>query len=125
MVTAPPSTYPLPLQAALAIADEVGGPAGRAPAPPAPLATAGHTRRHRRRRHGPLVVTEVGSTKDHPGTRAGYAGHDGGIRQVVRRIADPAVLRWSDDTRRGYLGIWGRWSAWTLGTRCFTHPWPQ
>lgn len=98
---------------------------GLAAAAPATLVTAGHTHRHRRRRHGPVVVTEVGSTKDHPGTWGGYVVHDGGIRQVVRRIADPTALRWTDATRRGYLGIWGRWSAWTLGTRCFTHPWPQ
>jgi predicted phosphodiesterase len=97
---------------------------GLAAAAPPTLVTSGHTHRHRRRHHGPLVVTEVGSTKDHPGTWAGYVVHDGGIRQVVRRIADPEVLRWTDATRRGYLGVWGRWSAWTLGARCFTHAWP-
>ena len=70
------------------------------------------------------MVTEVGSTKDHPGTWAGYAVHDGGIRQVVRRVAAPEAIRWTEATRRGYLGLWGGWSAWTLDARCFTHPWP-
>jgi predicted phosphodiesterase len=97
---------------------------GLAAAHPATLVTSGHTHRHRRRAHGPLVVTEVGSTKDHPGTWAGYVATDAGIRQVVRRIAAPDVLRWTEATRRGYLGVWGRWSSWTLSARCFTHRWP-
>lgn len=96
---------------------------GLAGAHPATLVTSGHTHRHRRRGHGPLAVTEVGSTKDHPGTWAGYAVHDGGIRQVVRRVAAPEAIRWTEATRRGYLGVWGRWSSWTLEARCFTHPW--
>jgi 3',5'-cyclic-AMP phosphodiesterase len=97
---------------------------GLADAHPATLVTSGHTHRHRRRHHGPLVITEVGSTKDHPGTWAGYVAHDAGIRQVVRRIAAPEALRWTDRTRRSYLGMWGPWSAWTLSARCFTHRWP-
>jgi Icc protein len=97
---------------------------GLAAAHPATLVTSGHTHRHRRRRHGPLVVTEVGSTKDFPGTWAGYVVADRGIRQVVRRIAAPDALRWTETTRRGYLGIWGPWSAGTLSARCFTHCWP-
>jgi predicted phosphodiesterase len=97
---------------------------GLAAAHPATLVTSGHTHRHRRRRHGPLVVTEVGSTKDYPGTWAGYVASDAGIRQVVRRIAAPEALRWTEATRRGYLGTWARWSAWKLSARCFAHPWP-
>ena len=50
---------------------------------PDTLVTSGHTHRHRRRRYGPLTLTEVGSTKDYPGTWAGYVVHEGGIRQVV------------------------------------------
>jgi hypothetical protein len=71
-----------------------------------------------------VVVTEVGSTKDHPGTWAGYAVHDGGIRQVVRRVAAPEAIRWTEATRRSYLGVWGPWSTWARSARCFTHPWP-
>ncbi|MGZ4708349.1 MAG: metallophosphoesterase family protein [Acidimicrobiales bacterium] len=91
---------------------------------PAALVTSGHTHRHRRRRHGPVVVTEVGSPKDFPGTWAGYVVHEGGIRQVVRRIARPDVLRWTDRSASAALGLWGRWSPGTLDDRCFSHTWP-
>ena len=87
------------------------------------LVTSGHTHRHRARRAGSVVITEVGSPKDHPGTWAGYAVHEGGIRQVVRRVADPRVLRWTEDTKRALFGIWGRWSPGRLDDRCFSHAW--
>lgn len=95
-----------------------------AAANPATLVTSGHTHRHRRHRHGPLVVTETGSTKDYPGTWAGYAVHEGGIRQVVRRVAAPDCIAWTERTRRAVGGLWGHWSPGTLAQRCFTHPWP-
>ena len=91
---------------------------------PATVITSGHTHRHRSRRIGPLLLTEVGSPKDHPGTWAGYAVHEGGIRQVVRRVMQPEVLRWTEDTRRALFGIWGRWSPGRLDDRCLTHRWP-
>lgn len=96
-----------------------------AAANPATLVTSGHTHRHRRRTHGPVVVTEVGSTKDYPGTWAGYAVHDGGIRQVVRRTADPAAIRWTERVGDTLMGVWARWSPGTLDARCFTHTWPE
>jgi 3',5'-cyclic-AMP phosphodiesterase len=88
------------------------------------LVTCGHTHRHRRRDHGPVVVTEVGSTKDYPGTWAGYAVHEGGIRQVVRRIADPEAIRWTERVGDTLLGAWAAWSTGRLDQRCFTHRWP-
>ncbi|MDX6661090.1 MAG: 3,5-cyclic-AMP phosphodiesterase [Solirubrobacteraceae bacterium] len=95
-----------------------------AEANPATLLTTGHTHRYRARRVGPLLLTEVGSTKDHPGAWAGYVVHEGGIRQVVRRIEEPGVLRWTEATRQALFGIWGRWSPGRLGDRCRTHDWP-
>ena len=91
---------------------------------PAVFLTSGHTHRHRRRTHGPAVLTEVGSPKDFPGTWAGYVVHEGGIRQVVRRVADPDILTWTDRTAAAALGAWGEWSPGSLDARCFTHPWP-
>ena len=91
---------------------------------PALLVTSGHTHRHRRRRHGTAVVTEVGSPKDFPGSWAGYVVHEGGIRQVVRRIARPDVLRWTDRSADAALGLWGHWSPGALDDRCFAHTWP-
>ncbi|CAN5426470.1 hypothetical protein BH18ACT1_BH18ACT1_17790 [soil metagenome] len=96
-----------------------------AAANPATLLTSGHTHRHRRRRHGPLVLTEVGATSDYPGTWAGYIVHAGGITQTVRRVAAPAALRWTDSTRHAFLGTWGTWAAWRREDRCFSHTWPD
>ncbi|MBW3614953.1 MAG: metallophosphoesterase family protein [Actinobacteria bacterium] len=97
---------------------------GLAEANPATLVSFGHTHRNRRGvRHG-LAVTEVGSTKDYPGVWAGYAVHEGGIRQVVRRISDPSCLAWTQETRRMLGGFWGLWAPGRLSSRCFSHPWP-
>jgi len=98
--------------------DRIGG------ANPATLVTTGHTHRHRRRDHGPVVVTEVGSVKDHPGTWAGYLAYEGGIVQTVRRIMDPVALAWTERTRSSAMGAWGRWSPGRLTDRSFTHAWP-
>lgn len=94
-----------------------------AAAQPRTLVTSGHTHRHRRRQHGPVTVTQVGSTKDFPGVFGGYAVHDGGIRQVVRRLADPDCMRWTDTTRRAAGGLWGRMAQGRLDARCFTVRW--
>jgi predicted phosphodiesterase len=95
-----------------------------AAANPATLLSSGHTHRNRLRRHGPLHVGQVGSTKDHPGVWAGYAVHDGGIRQVVRRVADPSCIRWTERTRRALGGLWGVLAPGTLEDRCFSITWP-
>jgi 3',5'-cyclic AMP phosphodiesterase CpdA len=92
-------------------------------AQPRSLVSSGHTHRHRRRTHGPVAVTTVGSTKDHPGVWAGYVVHDGGLRQVVRRVADPACLRWTETTRRGAARQWARFSNGRLEDRCFVRSW--
>jgi 3',5'-cyclic-AMP phosphodiesterase len=91
---------------------------------PATLVGSGHTHRHRRHRHGPVVVVETGSTKDYPGTWAGYAVHEGGIRQVIRRIAAPEVISWTEGTFWALGGMWGLWSPGTLAQRCFSQHWP-
>lgn len=105
-------------RAATELADEL------AAANPATLLSAGHTHRHRRRDHGPLVITEVGSPKDYPGTWGGYAVHAGGVRQQVRRVAGTEQLDWTERTGRILGGIWGRWSIGERDARCFSHTWP-
>jgi Icc protein len=94
-------------------------------AAPGALLTAGHSHRHRRRMHRSITITEVGSARDYPGTWAGYVVHEGGIRQVVRRIAEPACIAWTHYTRRAALGAWGQWSPGRVGDPCFTHGWPR
>jgi len=95
-----------------------------AEASPAAIIASGHSHRHRAHRHGHVVVTETGSPKDHPGTWTGYVVHEGGIRQVVRRVARPDVIAWTEHTRRAAGGAWGHWSPGTLPQRCFRLDWP-
>ncbi len=94
-----------------------------AEANPHTVVTSGHTHRHRVRRHGPLVLSEVGSTKDFPGAWAGYLAGPEGLVQSVKRISDPTALHWTESTRSAVLGVWGRWSAGQLTDRSFFHRW--
>jgi predicted phosphodiesterase len=94
-----------------------------AAAQPATLVATGHSHRHRRHLRAGITVTEVGSTKDYPGTWTGYAVHEGGIRQVVRRVSDPSCLPWLDHTARAGFGFWGVWSPGELEDRCFSLAW--
>lgn len=84
------------------------------------LVTTGHTHRHRRRAYGSVTVTEIGSTKDFPGTWASYDVYEGGIVQVVHRIAEPDCIRWTDHTRRAAAGAWQFWAPGSLSDRCFS-----
>jgi 3',5'-cyclic AMP phosphodiesterase CpdA len=90
---------------------------------PRVLMSTGHTHRHRRHDHGPMVITEVGSPQHYPGTWAGYVVHEGGIRQVVRRVAAPDAIAWTEQTRRSVLGVWARWSPGRIQDRCFSIAW--
>jgi 3',5'-cyclic-AMP phosphodiesterase len=94
-----------------------------AAAQPRTFLSFGHTHRHRRKVHHGMPATEVGSTKDFPGVWAGYAVHEGGIRQVVRRVAEPSCLAWTERTRSSVLGLWGPWAAGRLRWRCFSWRW--
>lgn len=91
----------------------------------ATMGTSGHTHRHRRHLIEGIPWTEVGGPKDYPGTWAGYVVHEGGIRQVVRRIDAPDCFTWLERTRSAAGGAWGFWSPGTLEQRCFTHTWPM
>jgi 3',5'-cyclic AMP phosphodiesterase CpdA len=90
---------------------------------PASVVTSGHTHRHRARRHGPLLVTETGSPKDHPGTWTGYIVYEGGIVQTTRRVMAPEAIEWTQRTAAMGLGQWGRWAPGTLADRCVSHAW--
>ena len=87
------------------------------------LITSGHTHRNRARSHGSLRLSEVASTRDWPGVWAGYAIHEGGIRQVVRRVVAPDAICWHEYSRRALFGGWERWAMGKLGQRCFNHNW--
>jgi 3',5'-cyclic-AMP phosphodiesterase len=88
------------------------------------LVSSGHTHRHRRWNRGPIVVTEVGSTKDHPGTWAAYEVYDDAVAQTVWRIGDPGALAWTESVANSVGGVWGHWSSGRRSHRCFVHAWP-
>lgn len=92
---------------------------------PSVVVIAGHTHRNRRYRVRGVDVVEVGSTKDYPGQWAGYSVYEGGVRQVVRRVASPDVIAWTEMTGRALGGVWRRWSPGTLSPRCWTIEWPS
>jgi hypothetical protein len=93
-------------------------------ASPGALVVTGHSHRHRRRGHRSVTITEVGSPKDYPGTWGGYVVHEGGIRQVVRRVERADCIRWTEYTRWAALGAWGQWSPGHIDERCFSLTWP-
>jgi predicted phosphodiesterase len=92
---------------------------------PANLMLAGHTHRNRLYRSRGVTVAEVGATKDYPGQWAGYTVFEKGVRQVVRRIARPDAIAWTEMTKRAALGLWGRWSPGRLADRCWVLEWPD
>jgi Icc protein len=114
------TTVPLYLPTGISRRDGVPLLDAVAAASPRSLVTSGHTHRHRSwRRHG-LRYTEVGATKDFPGVWAAYELYEGGIVQIVRRIAAPRALGWTEWSRRTALGAWGHWSPGRLGDRSIT-----
>jgi 3',5'-cyclic-AMP phosphodiesterase len=116
-----PTSYPpgIPGREARALLDTVVA------SNPATFVSTGHSHRHRRRHHGPVVITEIGATMHYPGTWAGYAVHEGGIRQVVRRVAAPEAMEWTERTRKVLLGVWRLWTPGLRADRCFSHTWPE
>jgi 3',5'-cyclic-AMP phosphodiesterase len=87
------------------------------------MVSCGHRHRNRRYDYGPVVLSEVSSTKDYPGVWAGYKVYEGGIMQVTRRVARQDVITWTESTRRAMNGQWGRWSPGRLSDRCFSVAW--
>jgi len=92
---------------------------------PAVVVLAGHSHRNRTYTVDGVRVAEIGSTKDYPGGWAGYAVHEGGIRQVVRRTSRPDVIAWTESTSAAVGGVWGRWSPGSLADRCWSYTWPK
>lgn len=103
----------------LAFLDDLGA------AHPHALVTSGHTHRNRRWGRAGVVVTQVSSTKDYPGAWGGYVVHEGGLRQVVRRIEHPDAIGWTDHSRVAAFGMWEHAAPGRLDARCFNVAWGQ
>ena len=84
---------------------------------------SGHTHRHRRHLIEGLTVTELGSTKDYPGTWCGYTLYEGGIEATVFRLGTPDAVAWLDRTGRAVGGVWAHWSPGRVDDRCFSQRW--
>ena len=96
------------------------------PPTPATLIVAGHTHRNRRYQVRGLTVAEVGSTKDYPGVWAGYSVYEGGIRQVVYRVAEPVGHRLDrGHPARASAASGDGGARVSLSDRCWTLEWPQ
>lgn len=121
----PPQRWPLPMSypPGLVFGDTRRLLAALRGATPTPIVLAGHSHRNRTYRLGGCVVAEVGSTKDYPGVWAGYAVYEGGVRQVVRRVEETSVIRWTEATAAALGGVWGRWSPGGLADRCWSERW--
>ncbi len=86
---------------------------------------AGHTHRNRVRRFsatGDVPFVEVASVKEYPGVWAEYRVHEGGILQILRRIASPEALVWTEKTRHMYEGTYRDYAFGQLTDRCFVIP---
>lgn len=84
---------------------------------------AGHTHRNRVRRFGvarDVPFVEVACTKDYPGGWGEYRVYEGGYTQVVRRLAAPEAMAWSEKTRGMFAGLYRDYALGPLGDRCFT-----
>jgi predicted phosphodiesterase len=84
---------------------------------------AGHThtnrvRRFERARNVPCV--EVACGKDYPGVWAEYRVYEGGYTQIVRRIAAPDAMAWSERCRTMIQGIYRDLVLGQIGDRCFS-----
>jgi predicted phosphodiesterase len=84
---------------------------------------AGHTHRNRVRRFASarsVPFVEVACTKDYPGAWAEYRVFEGGYTQVVRRIAAPEAMAWTERTRQMFAGLYQEYALGPIGHRCFS-----
>ena len=84
---------------------------------------AGHTHRNRVRRFDAarrVPIVEIACVKDYPGAWAEYRVHEGGYTQLVRRIAAPAAMAWTEQTRAMFAGLYRDYALGAQADRGFT-----
>ncbi|MDH3293005.1 MAG: metallophosphoesterase [Acidimicrobiia bacterium] len=87
--------------------------------------SSGHTHRNRVRRHGSVLLTEVGSTRDWPCVWAGYNIFEGGLEQTVHRVSEQTAMAWAEYSRQAVGGLWSTWSPGTSSDRNVGLSWPN
>ena len=84
---------------------------------------AGHTHRNRVRRFDAargVPIVEIACVKDYPGAWAEYRVYEGGYSQLAHRIATPAAMAWTEQTRAMFAGLYRDYALGRLEDRCFT-----
>lgn len=84
--------------------------------------SAGHTHRNRVSRFpitGDLPWGEVGSVKDYPGMWVEYRIHERAILHIGHRVSAPEALRWTNQTRHMFAGLFADYAFGSLEDRCF------
>ena len=87
---------------------------------------AGHTHRNRVRHFDAargVPIVEIACVKDYPGAWAEYRVYEGGYVQLVRRIASPAAMAWTEQTRMMFAGLYRDYALGQQQDRCFTRAW--
>ena len=87
---------------------------------------AGHTHRNRVRRFDAargVPIVEIACVKDYPGAWAEYRVHEGGYTQLARRIATPAAMAWTEETRAMFAGLYRDYALGRQSDRCFSQAW--
>ena len=87
---------------------------------------AGHTHRNRVRRFDAarrVPIVEIACVKDYPGAWAEYRVHEGGYTQLVRRIATPVAMAWTEQTRHMVAGLYRDYALGAQNDRRFTQNW--
>ena len=85
---------------------------------------AGHTHRNRVRRFPAarrVPMVEVACVKDYPGAWAEYQVYEGGYVHLMRRIADPDAMRWTEKTRAMFAGLYRDYALGGIEDRCFSY----
>ena len=77
--------------------------------------------------HGPIQrlhvhmgIVEIACVKDYPGAWAEYRVYEGGYTQLAHRIATPAAMAWTEQTRAMFAGLYRDYALGRLKDRCFT-----
>ena len=79
---------------------------------------AGHTHRTHVVEIDGVPFVDVASLKDFPGAWCEYQIYDGGILQIVRRVAHPDALGWTEQTRAMFSGAYGDYAYGRIEERC-------
>lgn len=86
---------------------------------------AGHTHRNRVRRFPTarkVPIVEVACVKDYPGAWVEYRVYETGFTHMMRRVAAPQAMAWTERTRNMFAGLYRDYALGSVDERCFAAP---